>query len=65
MITEKEKQLLKSSLDLAINETTQSLVSTKDEMQRDLKRGLVFELLALTQKVNNFEIKKQKSNGKD
>jgi len=58
MFTEKEKQLLKSSLDLAINETTQSIVSTKDEIQRDLKRGLVFELLALTQKVNNFEIEK-------
>lgn len=60
MITEKEKAMLKGSVDLSITNLTQQLPTIKDEESRVQLRGVLGEFLSLSEKVDKLETEKLK-----
>ncbi len=60
MITEKDKVLLKQSIDLAINTVGQQVLQSQDEKQKLVLRGIVKEYVLLSDKVDKIKIEKPK-----
>lgn len=60
MITELEKTLLKSGVDLMIDNLSSVLLKIENEQDRTQQRQLINSLVILSSKIDKFELEKTK-----